>query len=262
MSGSSGFTVQIEKRVAYVEINHPPVNALNSKLIRELTQCIDELAENADVKAIVITGQGKFFAAGADIKAFASLFGDESGATALATEGHALFQKLESLRKPVIAAINGICLGGGLELAMSCHMRFAANEAVLGLPELKLGLIPGYGGTQRLARLTNKAKALELILTGKSVQGEEAERIGLVNRAVPATELMASVKQLAEEMASGKSAVSIEAALEAVTRGLELAPEEGYRLEAQLFGKLFGSEDTKEGVTAFIEKRKAQFRDR
>ncbi len=253
---------EIENGVAYIEINNPPVNVLHSTTILELSQCMDGLSERSDVKAIVITGRGKFFVAGADIKEFEPIIGDEARGTELSIAGQSLFNKIERFKKPVIAAINGICLGGGLELAMSCHLRLAANEAVMGLPELKLGLIPGYGGTQRLARITGKAKALELILTSRSIDGQEAQRIGLVNQSVPSGELTDTAKRFAEEIVSDKSAVSISATLEAVTRGMEIPLEEGLKLEAQLFGNLFGTADMKEGVRAFIEKRKARFIDK
>lgn len=262
MNDFTNVNLKIDNRVAYVEINNPPANALNTETVNGLAKCVDFLSECSDVKAIVISGQGKFFVAGADIKEFKEAFGDEKKGEEMAKAAQTLFNQIEQLKKPVIAAINGACLGGGLELAMSCHIRLAAHDALLGLPELKLGLIPGYGGTQRLARITNKAKALELILTSKFIKGEEAAQFGLVNQSVPLEELIPAAKQLAEAIAAEKSAVSIAAALEAVTQGLETSLEEGLKLEAKLFGELFGTEDMKEGVLAFIEKRQAQFKDK
>ena len=253
---------KVENRVAYITINNPPANALNSPTIHELSECIGYIAESDEIKSVIITGAGKFFVAGADIKEFKVAFGDEQKGEEMAKAAQCLFDRIEQLKKPVIAAINGACLGGGLELAMSCHLRLAAHEALLGLPELKLGLIPGYGGTQRLARITNKAKALELILTSKPIKGEEAERIGLVNQSIPLEELIPTAKQLAESIAAEKSAVSIAAALEAVSQGLETSLEEGLKLEAKLFGELFGTEDMREGVLAFIDKRQSQFTDK
>jgi enoyl-CoA hydratase len=231
-------------------------------LIAELSVCIDDLSSNGKVKAIVITGEGKCFAAGADIKEFTTAFGDREKGKQMASTAQTLFDKIERMDKPILCAINGACLGGGLELAMSCHMRIASEDAQLGLPELKLGLIPGYGGTQRLARLTNKAKALELMLISRIITGQEAERIGLVNLAVPANILMSTAIEWAEIIAGEKSALTTNAVLRAVDHGLNTSLKEGLVLESELFGELFASEDTREGIQAFIEKRKAIFQDR
>src|SRR5699024_10780906 len=162
-----------------------------------------------------------------------------------------LLQRSERMHIPVIAAINGACLGGGLELAMSCHIRLASDKAVLGQPEINLGLIPGFGGTQRLARLTNKAKAIELILTGEPIKGSEAETIGLVNHSYPLEELMTKSIQLAEKIAAEKSIKPINAALEAITEGIQKDLDEGLKIEAKLFGKLFSTGDMEEGILAF-----------
>jgi enoyl-CoA hydratase len=253
--------LKVENRVAYISINNPPANAISSETVSGLSACIDYAASTAEIKAIVITGEGKFFAAGADIKEFVPAFDSEEKGKALSVNAQAVFNKIEQLTKPVIAAINGACLGGGLELAMCCHMRIAAEDAKLGQPELNLGLIPGFGGTQRLARLTNKAKSLELILTGQFIDGKEAERIGLVNKSVPLEELMNEAKKLAEAIVLNKSQPSIAAAIDAVNKGIETTLEEGLAIEADLWAKLFTTEDMKEGVNAFIEKRKAAFKD-
>lgn len=254
--------LKVENRVAYIAINNPPANAMSSETVSGLSASIDYAASEPEVKAIVITGEGKFFVAGADIKEFVPAFDSEEKGKALSVNAQAVLNKIEQLKKPVIAAINGACLGGGLELAMSCHMRIAADEAKLGQPELNLGLIPGFGGTQRLARLTNKAKALELILTGQFIGGKEAESIGLVNKSVPLAELMNEAKQLAEAIALNKSQPSVTATIEAVNKGLETTLDEGLEIEADLWAKLFTTEDMKEGVSAFIEKRKAEFTDK
>lgn len=254
--------LQVRNRIAYVTINNPPANVLSTRTIQQLSDCIEEIAENTEVKSVILTGAGKFFVAGADIKEFETAFGNKEKGEEMSRTAQRLFDRIEQLKKPVIAAINGACLGGGLELAMSCHLRIAADEAKLGLPELKLGLIPAFGGTQRLARITNQAKALELILTSKFITGEEAERMGLVNQSVPLEEVIPTAEQLAHSITGEKSAVSVAAALEAVTKGLETTLDEGLKLEAEFFGELFKTEDMQEGVLAFIEKRQAQFKDK
>lgn len=260
MKSFSLIQTKVENKIAYMILKNPPVNVLNERLLEELEQCIDELNHNPSVRAIILTGDGSFFVAGADIKEFTSLFGQEEEAKKAAQKGQALCTKIEQSEKPIIAAINGACLGGGLELAMSCHLRIAVHEAKLGLPETKLGLIPGYGGTQRLTRLTNTATALELILTGRFIDGREAERIGLVNRSVEADQLLQEASATAE-LISQKSRLSVKAAMQAVFAGAELQLGEGLALEAEQFSALFASQDVQEGVTAFIEKRPAVFRD-
>ncbi|WP_127533802.1 enoyl-CoA hydratase [Paenibacillus kobensis] len=251
-----------ENRVAYVTLNRPPVNALSTEVIAELGACLGSLAADTEVKAIVMTGEGKLFVAGADIKEFTGAFGNSEQGKQMALSASQTFQRIAAMTKPVICAINGAALGGGLELAMCCHLRIAAEDAQLGLPELKLGLIPGYGGTQRLARLVGQAKATEMILTSRPITGREAERVGLVNRAVPGDQLLAAAAEWAELIATERSSVSVAAALQAIAQGLDGTLEEGLQLEAELFGDLFVSEDMREGVTAFVEKRKAVFKDR
>ncbi|MEH7013981.1 enoyl-CoA hydratase [Neobacillus niacini] len=255
--------LKIDNNVGIVTIANPPANALNSETINGLSECFDFIYEkDNEIKAIIITGEGKFFVPGADIKEFKNAIGEVKTGEAMAKNAQSLFNKIEQFDKPVIAAINGACLGGGMELAMSCHIRLAANEAVMGQPELNLGLIPGFGGTQRLPRLTNTAKALELILTGDFINGPEAERIGLVNKSYPRTELMNEAIKLAEKIANEKSARSVVAAINAVTKGIKQDLNIGLEMEAKLFGEMFETEDMKEGVLAFIEKRKANFNDR
>ncbi|NGQ94418.1 enoyl-CoA hydratase [Brevibacillus sp. SYP-B805] len=249
----------VEDRVAVLTINHPPANALNQTALQELDSVLTQLESDPQVKAIVLTGEGRFFVAGADIKEFTRLDGGQ--AKALAEKGQRLFDRIERFPKPVIAAINGACLGGGLELAMACHIRLAAPEAKLGLPELNLGLIPGYGGTQRLPRLVGRGVATRMILTSEMIGGEEAHRIGLVEAVYPLEELLDQAKQLAQTIAQ-KSSVAIRLALDAIHSGFELGMAEGLGREAELFGEAFRSEDVKEGVSAFLEKRKPQFQDR
>jgi len=252
--------LKVENGVGYVSINCPPANTLSTTTISSLSKCMDYIETNQSIKAVVITGEGKMFVAGADIKEFTDAFHDKEKGKALSVDAQAVFSKIEHLTKPVIAAINGACLGGGLELAMSCHLRIAANEAKLGQPELNLGLIPGFGGTQRLPRLTNKAKALEIILTGQFLSGVEAERIGLVNKSVPLAELMDEAKKLAESIVLNKSSQSIKAAITAVNEGFATTLAEGLEIEAEQWAKLFTTEDMVEGVNAFIEKRKPVFK--
>lgn len=252
----------VEQQVAYLTLNQPPANTLGRLTIQELSECVEAIARDETVQAVVLTGEGKFFCAGADIKEFRQAFGDVQKGEEMARLGQAICDKIEQLRKPVIAAINGPCLGGGLELAMSCHIRLAAQEAKLGLPELKLGLIPGFGGTQRLTRLTNKAVALELILTSRSVSGDEAETLGIVNRSLPLKQLLSEAKRLARHVAEEKSAITVAKAMEAVNQAEDVSLEDGLKQEAKLFGDLFVTHDAEEGVNAFIEKRTPIFTDK
>lgn len=254
--------LDVENHVAYVSINNPPANTLNSNTISSLKQCFEYLSNEEEVKVVVLTGNGKFFVAGADIKEFTEGFGDMEKGESMAKAGQELCETIEQMEKPVIAVINGACLGGGLELALGCHIRISANEAKLGLPELNLGLIPGFGGTQRLSRLINKSKALEMILKSELIGGAEAEEIGLVNRSVPLDELMTETKLLAETIALKKGSPSIKAAVQAVIQGGQMHQSDGLELEARLFGQMFETEDMREGVNAFIEKRTAEFKDR
>lgn len=255
----SRWNVQITDRVAVATITNPPANALGQPVLAQLSELLDQWERDEQIKVIVLTGEGRFFIAGADIKEFTGL--QAENAEAMAKSGQALFDRLEKFPKPIIAAINGACLGGGLELAMACHIRLAAHEAKLGLPELNLGLIPGYGGTQRLPRLVGRGKATQLILTSEMIGGEEALRIGLVEAVYPAEQLLEEAKKLASAIAD-KSAVTLKLALAAIQGTVELPLSEGLALEAKRFGEAFASEDVKEGVGAFLEKRKPVFTDR
>lgn len=254
--------LKIEDRVALVTIDRPPVNALNFKAMEELAEAFKELGKNPEVKAIVLTGEGKnqTFIAGADLKEMAQIK-SLSEAEALARKGQAILNQMEQMTKPVIAAINSICVGGGNELAMACHIRITSDRARFGQPEISLGIIPGFGGTQRLPRLVGPSKARELILTGDTITAQEALRIGLVDRVVPDGELLRQALGLAKKIAS-KSAVAIAYALEAIREGLGKSLEEGLAFEAKLFGKIAETEDMREGVKAFLEKRQPKFQDR
>jgi enoyl-CoA hydratase len=252
---------EVADGVATVTVNRPAkLNALDERTIGELTDCVTELAAMAGARVVVLTGAGpKAFVAGADIGELASL--TAAGAHEASRRGQALMDRIENLGKPVIAAVNGFALGGGCELALACSFRWAADTARLGLPESGLGLIPGYGGTQRLARLVGRGRALEMILRGNMVNAADALAMGLVNRVVPADELSAEVAKVAREIAA-RSTLTLRCALQAVDGGLATDLAAGLALEAGLFGVAASSEDGHEGCHAFLEKRPAVFSDR
>jgi enoyl-CoA hydratase len=251
-------TLLVESRdgVATVTLNRPQVlHALNAKVFEELDAVFTELAADEAVRVVVVTGAGeKAFAAGADIREIAA--SDAALGEMLARRGQGVFRQIETCGKPVIALVNGFALGGGCELAMACTMRIASETAKMGLPEIKLGLIPGYGGTQRLPRLVGMAAALKMILTGEMVGAAEALRLGLVDEVVAPDRLMARGGELAGAIAGG-APLAVRAAMEAVRRGAGLGIEDGTVVEAEIFGRLCGTEDMKEGTGAFLEKRKA-----
>jgi enoyl-CoA hydratase/carnithine racemase len=247
--------------VAIVTVNRPKVlNALNFATIDDLRRAALALKHDAGVRAIVITGAGdKAFVAGADINELTVQSPPQGREHAL--QGQHVFDLIENLGKPVIAAINGYALGGGCELAMACTLRLAADSARLGQPEVNLGLIPGYGGTQRLARLVGKGTALEMLLSGRHVTAQEALQAGLVNRIVPAATLLAEAKALAAELAL-KPPLAVQYIIEAVHRGLEVSFDKAQFLEATLFGLVSSTDDMREGTRAFLEKRKPDFQGR
>ncbi len=253
--------VEIRDHVARVTINRPDkLNALNAKAKSEMKSLFEYLKANDEVFVVVLTGAGeKAFVAGTDIKELTELT-TESG-RAFSEGGQVIFNLIENLGKPVIAAINGYALGGGLELALACHLRIASENAKFGQPEVNLGIIPGYGGTQRLARLVGKGRAMEMILTGEPIDAQEALRIGLVNRVVPAGELHAVAKAMAQKIIS-KGQIAIRMALKAINMTHETNLTDGQALEASLFGVCCGTEDFKEGTKAFLEKRTPVFRKR
>lgn len=260
MAEYTNVKVSIEDRVAILTIDHPPVNAFNRATLAELETAFDELIADDQVKVIVLTGAGELaFVAGADINEIA-VVRDAAEARAFVLKGQRLFDKIEACPKPVIAAINAVALGGGLELALACHMRILADRARLGQPESNLGLIPGWGGTQRLPRIVGAAKAIELILTGDPINAQEAQRLGLANQVVPAGQALTAAKELAQKLAA-KSKLTNEAALRAILDGLKLSLRDGLRREADQFSRLIGSNDTKEGIGAFLQKRQAKFND-
>ncbi|KFF19489.1 enoyl-CoA hydratase/isomerase family protein [Flavobacterium hydatis] len=250
--------ISIEEKIATITINRPTkLNALNKKTINDLQKAFKLLAKNNDVRVIVLTGSGeKAFVAGADISEFAN-YSIEEG-TALAAEGQEkLFDFIENLKKPVIAAVNGFALGGGLELAMACHFRIASDNAKMGLPEVTLGLIPGYGGTQRLPQLIGKGRAMEMIMTAGMINAEEAKQYGLVNHVVPQAELITYCNGIAEKIIKN-APYAISKAIKAINANYKDG-KNGFETEIKSFGKCFGTKDFIEGTTAFLEKRKAEF---
>jgi enoyl-CoA hydratase len=250
--------VTSENNIATITINRPEkLNALNVATIQELHDAFENLENNPDIRVILLTGSGeKAFVAGADISEFAN-FSIEEGAQLAAQGQDLLFNFVENLKTPVIAAVNGFALGGGLELAMSCHFRIASDNAKMGLPEVSLGVIPGYGGTQRLPQLVGKGRAMELIMTAGMIDAETAKSFGLVNHVVPQTELLDFSNSIAQKIIKN-SPVAISKAIKAVNANFKDG-EDGYKTEIRNFGKCFGTEDFKEGTTAFLEKRKAVF---
>ena len=244
--------------VATITINRPKVlNALNTATIDELRRAILELKADAGVHVAILTGAGeKSFVAGADINELAVQ--TPTGGREHALAGQHVFDLIENMGKPVIAAINGFALGGGCELAMACTLRLAADTARLGQPEISLGLIPGYAGTQRLPRLVGKGRAMEMILTGAPVSADEAYRIGLVNRVVPAADLLAEAKKLATQLAAS-APIAMRYIINAINKGVEMGFAEACQYEATLFGLVASTDDMREGTKAFLEKRKASF---
>ncbi len=250
--------VEDRGRVRWLTINRPEkLNALNREVLAALEGAFTQAMGEQQVGAVVITGAGeKAFVAGADIAEFQGLTAAQ--AQALAQRGQRLFCEIEGARKPVIAAVNGFALGGGMELAMACHLRVASENARFGQPEVKLGLIPGYGGTQRLPRLVGKGRALELLLTGAMLDAATAQAWGLVNRVVPLAELAAATQKLAEDVLA-VAPTAVARCLEAVNVGLESPFAEALQMEAALFGLCAATDDFREGVSAFLEKRPARF---
>ncbi|MDI7247385.1 MAG: enoyl-CoA hydratase-related protein [Bacillota bacterium] len=246
-----------DKEIAIVTIDRPPVNALNFQTVGEIGQAFAQLAGDPALRAVILTGAGdRAFVAGADIKEFPGLT-REAGVD-MSRRGQAVLNRIAAFPRPVIAAVNGLCLGGGCELAMACDIRIASDAAKFGQPEVNLGLIPGYGGTQRLARLVGPAVAKELLFTGRVIDAREALAIGLVNTVVPHARLMDACLDLAGTIAS-KAPVAVRLAKMAINEGLGAGVEEGLEIEARWFGDACATEDMREGVQAFIEKRKPEF---
>jgi enoyl-CoA hydratase len=250
-------TVEVKDDVAVVTLTREKaLNALNDELISELQRFLSHSWMKRDFRCLIITGAGKAFVAGADVVELSKL--DVAGATRTSMIGQYLMKSIENFPCPVIAAINGFALGGGCELAMACDIRLASEKAKLGQPEINLGIIPGYGGTQRLARLVGRGKAKELILTGDMITAAEAHRIGLVDEVYPPEELLDKAKEMAKKITT-KSAPAVTAAKEAINRGLDINMTAGVDFEKVHFGNLYGNKDAIEGLTAFIDRRPPKF---
>lgn len=248
-----------KNEIAYVTINRPDkMNALNQATMQELQRAFHAIRDDHSVRGVILTGAGeKAFVAGADIAELAQL--KPSEAHALSAASNHFLLEIEHFPKPVIAAVNGFCLGGGNELAMACHMRFASENAKFGQPEVNLGIICGYGGTQRLARLVGRGRAIELVISGTMIDAQEAYRIGLVNRVVPQKELIKNCEDFLRTVFQ-KAPVAVRYSLDAVNRGIEMSLEDGIAYEATLFGLTFATDDMREGTQAFLQKRKPAFK--
>lgn len=252
--------VRIEDNIAVITIQNPPVNTLSMKTMEDIHSALTEVEQQGNVKAVILTGQGQHFVAGAELNEFLQIESKEA-ASQMSYIGYQLMDRIESFSVPVIAAIKGACLGGGLELALACHLRVATQEAIFGLPEITLGIIPGAGGTQRLPKVIGQARAIEMILTGERISAEEAKQLGLINKVCSQEELENESLILAKRItAQGK--VAIESALVSVMEGLLGSAKAGYRMEAEKFGHCFTTHDKREGVEAFLNRRKPQFQDR
>ena len=253
--------ILLEKKnsIAYVTVNRPKVlNALNGATIEELRNAFHELKHDASIRVVILTGAGeKAFVAGADIGELAQR--DPVSGKEFAHRGQNVFNLIENLGKPVIACVNGFALGGGCELALACTMRLASENAMFGQPEVKLGILPGYGGTQRLPRLVGKGLAMQMVLAGEMMTAQEAHRIGLVNEVTAAAELIPRAEAIAAKMIAN-APLAVQYAMEAVNKGMEMTLAEGMFIEATLFGVCCATEDKKEGTTAFLEKRPAAFK--
>ncbi len=268
MSEYQFLKLNVQHKVGVITIDKPPVNALNLDVLKELDQMLDEVVAGGEVKALVITGAGQqVFVAGADINTFNELgsLGDPAAVMKAATDylktGQDIFMKLDQLPIPTIAAINGAALGGGLELVLACDIRIAADNARLGFPEINLGIMPGWGGTQRLPRLIGESRAYELIMTGDNIPAPQALQMGLLNKVVPAQQLMREAQGMARKIAE-KSRIAIQGALQAIPSASELPLQEGMAIELKQFETLIASADFREGVSAFVEKRKPEFKDK
>ena len=249
---------QLEDGIFIVTINRPDkLNALNKTVFDELNLVLDEIVNNKEIRSVIITGAGpKAFIAGADITEFNGL--DQASAKALAKRGQDTFARIENSSKPIVTAVNGFTLGGGCELAMACHFRIASENAKFGQPEVNLGLIPGYGGTQRLVQLVGKGKAMELLMSAQMVDAQEAKQLGLVNHVTSAENLLAEVKKILT-LVNSKAPLAVAACIKSANAVFD-EKQNGYDLEIDEFGKCFATNDMKEGTSAFLEKRKAEFK--
>ncbi len=252
--------VSVEDKICTLTLSNPPANLLSRAVLTEINQFLDDLPKHPEIKALILTAAGSFFIVGADIQEISRLKDKAEGIEA-SSLGQLMIGKLERLPIPTIAAVNGHCLGGGNELIMACTVRIAIERARFGQPEINLGILPGFGGTQRLPRLVGVSRALELMLTGDIINAKTAEAIGLVSRVVPEEELMKQAVGLAKKIA-GKSRPALERILRLAREGLAMPLEQGLKLESQLFGELCETHDMREGLKSFLEKRQPKFEDR
>ena len=258
MTEYNTLTLEKAEGIATLTINRPKMlNALSQEVLEEVSVALDEVEKDGAIRVLIVTGSGtKAFVAGADIKEMKEKNAVEG--TIFSSLGNAVFSKLEQLRQPTIAAVNGFALGGGCELALACDIRIGAENAKFGQPEVGLGIIPGFGGTQRLPRLVGTGKAKELIYTGANVAAAEAYRIGLLNKVVAVEDLLEETKAMAEKIIKN-SPLGVEGSKKSINQGMQMSIQQGLALESEVFGALFATEDQKEGMTAFVEKRNAQF---
>ncbi|WP_078545223.1 enoyl-CoA hydratase [Litchfieldia alkalitelluris] len=250
--------VNVEDHIAVISINRPPANALSSEVMKGLSFILDDVENNENVRVLVLHGEGRFFSAGADIKEFTSLR-DESDYAGLAKAGQEVFERMEQFPKPIIASIHGAALGGGLELAMGCHIRIVSEDAKLGLPELQLGIIPGFAGTARLPRYIGFARAAEMFWTSDSITGLEAVSLGLANHAFKEENLLNETLKIARKIAL-KSPITLAATIELLNLSKRESFQDVVDREAELFAKVFSTEDSVEGIQAFLQKRKPHFK--
>lgn len=255
----SNLQIQTDQRIMRITINRPDsLNALNARTVEEISWAIDQAASDEEVRVVIITGAGdKAFVAGADIKEIQTL--DEKSVSHFVERGHQTMLKIQNLGKPVIAAINGYALGGGCELALACTLRIGSDNALLGLPEISLGIIPGFGGTQRLVRIVGSGRGLEMMLGGKPINAEKAMNWGLLNQVVTHEQLMDSAYKLANQLVNS-APIAMRAIMQAVNNGADLKLNDGLEIEKDEFVKICATQDMREGTTAFLEKRKAVFR--
>lgn len=249
-----------EKNLVIIEIDNAPANALSTEVIENLRKVLEEVNEDNNIHAVVITGKGRFFVAGADIKEFIPNMGDQEAGKKMSQLGQSLCDEIESMKKPVIAAINGLALGGGLEIALACHVRIISESAEIGLPELKLGLVPSFGGTQRLTKIVGLSDAMDIILSSKQLTAKESKELKITKEIIAADKLLNRAKEIAHSYTDNHSFESISRAVEAIVKGHNSDMENGLKIENAMFGELFLTKDAKEGVEAFAEKRKPNFK--
>lgn len=252
--------ITYEKNLAILEIDNAPANVLSIEVLKNLSHALKELNNNKKVHAVILTGKGKFFVAGADIKEFIPNMGNKEAGKEMSQSGQAVCDEIEAMKKPVIAAINGLALGGGLEIALACHIRLISDTAEVGLPELKLGLLPSFGGTQRLTKIVGLSEAMDIILSSKQLTAKETKELKITKEIIPGDQLLNRAKELATTYVGTNSFESVTRVVEALVSGYNSDLSEGLKIENEKFAELFLTNDAKEGVEAFNEKRAANFK--